>query len=167
MLAPELAEQLGARARLSAKQTRVMTLVLTEQLTFDEIAVRLEMAPSTVKTHYYRGVLKLEQGQQRFETAEDWYHWLLHEAMGTGQPSHPATPLDNNVHQVGTRDGEPVLAGDRVRYQGMPVLTAEDLAHPGRWRQVAAAEETIKERQRVRRLKAPRDKATGGLEPGS
>ncbi|HEU4751924.1 MAG TPA: sigma-70 region 4 domain-containing protein [Armatimonadota bacterium] len=163
MLAIEFAARLCKRARLSANQSRVFTLYVTERLTLAQIAERLEMSVSTATTHYYRAVEKVRTGQERCERAEEWYHWLLTEAMGTGKPSRPATPVYTNVSTVATLAGHPILTGETARYQGAKPVTVDDLAHPGAWRRVERSPDVVRQRQKSRSLKAPRDKARGGL----
>ena len=46
--------------QLDERQTRVIRLKYFDELTFEEIGVRLGISPNTVKTHYYRGMRRLE-----------------------------------------------------------------------------------------------------------
>lgn len=61
--APESGERervLLAIERVGGVEAEALTLKHFEGLTFEEIAARLEVPPSTIKTRYYRGIHKLE-----------------------------------------------------------------------------------------------------------
>lgn len=52
--------QLWRNARLSARENVIIQLKHGEELTLREIAISLKLSESSVKTHYYRAVEKLE-----------------------------------------------------------------------------------------------------------
>lgn len=142
-----------ARARIEGRQRQVLILRLAGGLTLAEVGEELGIEETTAGTHYYRAGEKLRRCAEAKDLLRDFYDQLLN-AM-RGPKDHAGPPPHFNV--TGRDDHGTLktnwLLGERQPAHGGEVLTVDDLAEPGRWREI---EREVEEERQARRRRGKR-----------